>query len=375
MESSAGAWEAARQFIDTHEGKFIFCTLAYELKDDLERLASRNPAFIPFPALYLFVPQMVYTWEMDELSLLQCNEELEDRAHLEKELKELHGMRGGATVRGEFASMEREQYLEQIKSLQAHIQRGDIYEVNFCQEFRANEVTLQPWNAFNTLNEKTKAPYSCHIRIEDLHLLCGSPELFLEKTGCTVRSRPIKGTRKRGKDAEEDERLRKELQDDLKERAENVMITDLVRNDLSHTAMSNTVEVEELCEVYSYDTVHQMISTVRSKVSPETHVIEIIQNCFPMGSMTGAPKIRAMELIEEHESFKRGIYSGAVGLITPARNFTFNVVIRSILYDAANKKASVAAGGAITALSIPENEYEESLLKAQAMLKVLGVDL
>ena len=161
------------------------------------------------------------------------------------------------------------------------------------------------------------------------------------------------------------------MQNDPKERAENVMIVDIVRNDLSRSAIKNSVQVEELCEIYSFETVHQMISTITSEVADETSNVEVLKHSFPMGSMTGAPKIRAMELIEELEDFKRGIYSGAIGYFEPDGDFTFNVIIRSILYNSSNKYCSFAAGGALTALSIPEKEYDETLLKAYAMKRAI----
>ncbi|NNC83098.1 MAG: anthranilate synthase component I family protein [Flavobacteriales bacterium] len=370
-----GAWDSAREFIRKNEGKFICAAFSYELKDDLEALGSNNPCAIPFPSLFLFVPDIVFSWELGELKVLQLNRRELDVEGLKQELFTLYNSPPVETIKAYFTSIDRSRYISQVESLKAHIQRGDIYEVNYCQELTIDSQNIDPWVTFQRLNSMTRAPFACHLRVEDLHLLCASPELFLEKSGATVRSRPIKGTRKRDLDPREDERLKKELASDIKERAENIMITDLVRNDLSRTARSQSVEVEELCEVYSFETVHQMISTVRSELAEEHDLIDLLKSCFPMGSMTGAPKIRAMELIEEHEDFRRGIYSGSVGVITPQRDMTLNVVIRSILYDDAQKKASVAAGGAITALSEPEQEYEESILKARAMMAVLGIDL
>ncbi|NND94893.1 MAG: anthranilate synthase component I family protein [Flavobacteriales bacterium] len=370
-----GAWNKAKHFLDKHSGKFVFTTLSYELKDDIESLSSKNPGFIDFPVISLIVPKVVFIWELGELEVLELNDHSLDVQGLKKELLDLHKTHRKAKSKGDFESISKSEYLVELELIKNHIQRGDVYEINFCQQFKASKVQLDPWTCFQELNNKTKAPYSCHVRIGEHHLLCASPELFLEKQGNKITSKPIKGTRKRSQDLEEDKRLVEELQNDLKERSENIMITDLVRNDLSKTSLQGTVEVKELCEIYSFDTVHQMISTVCSEVGKATHAIDIIKSCFPMGSMTGAPKIRAMELIEHHEDFKRGIYSGSVGVFTPQRNFTLNVVIRSILYDEALHKASVAAGGAITDLSRPEEEYDECLLKARAMMDVLGFQI
>ena len=202
-------------------------------------------------------------------------------------------------------------------------------------------------------------------------MLSASPERYLKKVGEKVISQPIKGTAKRSFDIEQDAFLKKELKNSAKERSENIMIVDLVRNDLSHTATKGSVVVEELCQVYTFKQVHQMISTIISKVDATVSPVEIIKTTFPMGSMTGAPKVSAMKIIEELEVTKRGLYSGAVGYFTPTGDFDFNVVIRSILYDAKKQYLSFSVGSAITAQSIPENEYEECLLKAKAMFEVL----
>ncbi|MCW9041190.1 MAG: anthranilate synthase component I family protein, partial [Flavobacteriales bacterium] len=221
------------------------------------------------------------------------------------------------------------------------------------------------------LNKKSPTPFSCFVKQDDKYLLCASPERFIQKTGNDIISQPIKGTIKRGKDQQEDEQLKKVLFNDQKERSENIMIVDLVRNDLSKIAQKNSVKVDELCGIYTFPQVHQMISTVRAIVKENTTFEEIIQALFPMGSMTGAPKISAMQLIEKYEATRRGIYSGTVGYITPEKNVDFNVVIRSITYNDSLKYLSFMVGGAITALSIPEKEYEECLLKAKAMMEVL----
>lgn len=202
--------------------------------------------------------------------------------------------------------------------------------------------------------------------------MCASPERFLKKEKDLLVSQPIKGTAPRGRNAKEDMQLKKELFTDAKERSENVMIVDLVRNDLSHVAAKNSVKVTELFGIYSFSTVHQMISTVTARLGKDYHFTDALRYTFPMGSMTGAPKVRAMQLIEQYEDTRRGLYSGAVGYITPERDFDFNVVIRSILYNKQEQYLGFMAGSAITSGSIPEKEYQECLHKAQAMKKALG---
>jgi para-aminobenzoate synthetase component 1 len=253
----------------------------------------------------------------------------------------------------------------------SHIHRGDIYEANFCQEFYAQHSEINPLETFKKLNKISKPPFATFLKTGDKYLMSASPERYIKKSGSSIISQPIKGTAKRSLDTVEDEKLKEELFKDEKERSENIMIVDLVRNDLSHTAKRGTVKVEELCKVYSFLQVHQMISTISCQVDAETSPVDIIKTTFPMGSMTGAPKISAMKIIEHLEETKRGLYSGAVGYFTPSGDFDFNVIIRSILYNATKKYISYSVGSAITAKSNPLKEYEECLIKAKAMRQVL----
>ena len=256
--------------------------------------------------------------------------------------------------------------------MQEYIHRGDMYEANFCMEFFAENAHIHPFEKFEKLTTISKAPFTVFLKNNQQFLLSASPERYLKKVGERLISQPIKGTAQRFLDAVEDEKSKNQLASDPKERAENIMITDLVRNDLSRTAQQNSVQVEELCAVYSFLQVHQMISTITSKLDSQYSVIEAIKNSFPMGSMTGAPKVSAMKISEELEETKRGLYSGAVGYFTPTADFDFNVVIRSILYNQENKYVSFSVGSAITAQSVPEKEYEECILKAKAMSEVLS---
>jgi para-aminobenzoate synthetase component 1 len=252
-----------------------------------------------------------------------------------------------------------------------YIHKGDIYEANFCQEFYLENTVIDPEKTFIHLNDISKTPFTTFLKFDNHYLLSASPERYIKKTGSKIISQPIKGTAKRNKNKKEDDQLIKALENDQKERAENIMITDLVRNDLSKFANKGTVKVEELCKVYTFEQVHQLITTITCEVDETISPVKIIKKTFPMGSMTGAPKISAMKIIEELEDTKRGLYSGAVGYFTPGNDFDFNVIIRSILYNSENKYVSFSVGGAITAKSIPENEYEECLLKAKAMREVL----
>jgi para-aminobenzoate synthetase component 1 len=267
--------------------------------------------------------------------------------------------------------ISKESYLGKVSKMLEHIHLGDIYEANFCMEFYSEDALIHPLEIYQKLNTISEPPFASYFKNKEHYLMCASPERYLKKEGNKVLSQPIKGTAQRFFDDELDAQAKFELSSNPKERSENIMIVDLVRNDLSKTATKGSVTVEELCEIYSFKQVHQMISTVISEVEPTIAPIEIIKTTFPMGSMTGAPKISAMNIIENLEETQRGLYSGSIGFFMPNGDFDFNVVIRSILYNAENKYLSFSVGSAITSLSIPEREYDECLLKAKAMFEVL----
>ena len=350
---------------------WLFGYLSYDLKNDTEKLHSNNFDGLHFPDLFFFQPKKLFFLNGNKLEmhyLYLCDDEIES------DFEEIQNPRP-ATRNPQPASIKqrisKESYLSKVRSMLEHIHRGDIYEANFCMEFYAENATIDPSDIYQKLNSISKPPFATFFKNNQHYLLCASPERYLRKEGNKIISQPIKGTAKRFVDTILDENSKKELEQNPKERSENIMIVDLVRNDLSHTATKGSVEVEELCGVYTFKQVHQMISTVISNVESTTSPIDILQTTFPMGSMTGAPKISAMKIIEELEETKRGLYSGAVGYFTPTHDFDFNVVIRSILYNATEKYVSFSVGSAITAQSIAELEYEECLLKAKAMFEVL----
>jgi para-aminobenzoate synthetase component 1 len=267
--------------------------------------------------------------------------------------------------------IKKSEYLASVKKLQEHILRGDVYEINYCLEFFAENTDINPLIIFNKLLSLTNAPHSVLLKHKDIYVMCASPERYLQKCRQKLISQPIKGTAPRGINKNADEKLMRELYHSEKERSENVMIVDLVRNDLSRIAKCESVKVDELFGIYSFKTVHQMISTISCELKENITFKDIIHATFPMGSMTGAPKIKAMELIEIYEQSKRGIYSGSIGYTLPNGDFDFNVVIRSIIYDKKNKYLSLPVGSAITTYADPEKEYRECLLKAQAMIRAL----
>ena len=266
-------------------------------------------------------------------------------------------------------------YLQNVARIQTQIEEGDFYEMNYCTEFYAEGAVINPLAVFNRLNKSAQAPFTVFFKHACRYLLCASPERFLKKEGSTLISQPIKGTIRKGVTKDENDALKAQLHLDEKERAENVMIVDLVRNDLAKSAMPGTVQVPELFGIYTFNAVNQMISTVTATLQPETHFIDTIKNAFPMGSMTGAPKVEVMKNIERYEDVKRGLYSGSVGYITANGDFDFNVVIRSVFYNEPGQYLSIQAGGAITYDSVPEKEYEEILLKAKGMMHALYAEL
>lgn len=355
---------------------WIFGYLSYDLKNDTEYLSSGNFDGLNFADLFFFQPKKLFLLKGNQLEiqyLKMVDDEIEgDFQSIVRSPKSEIRSQSKVLVNQRISEKE---YLEKVGVVLEHIQRGDIYEANFCMEFYAENAAINPLETYKKLNQIAEPPFSVYFKNDTDYVLCSSPERYLKNENGKIISQPIKGTSKRSEDSEQDESSRNELQSNPKERSENIMIVDLVRNDLSRTAEKSSVQVEELCGVYSFKQVHHLISTITSYKKQDISVIEVIEKSFPMGSMTGAPKISAMQIIEKTEETKRGVYSGSIGYFTPQGDFDFNVVIRSILYNSQNKYLSFSVGSAITAQSNPEQEYEECLLKAKAMRKVMSVEL
>ncbi|WP_295182276.1 aminodeoxychorismate synthase component I [uncultured Christiangramia sp.] len=351
---------------------WIFGYLSYDLKNDVERLKSSNYDGLQFPDLYFFQPQkLVFLKDniADFVYLRMVDDEIEtDFEEIQNCKFKTEKSEGRIEIQSRISKQE---YLEKVGAMLEHIHRGDIYEANLCQEFFSKNVDLDAFSIYQSLNEISKPPFAAFLRLENINLVSASPERYLRKKGDQLLTQPIKGTARRSADPEEDKEIALNLARDPKEMSENVMIVDLVRNDLSRIAEKGSVRVDELCKVYSFKLVHQMISSVTATIAKGIEPVEALRTSFPMGSMTGAPKISAMKIIEKLESTKRGLYSGAVGYFSPEGDFDFNVVIRSILYNSTNKYLSFSVGGAITAKSNPEKEYEECLLKSRALREVL----
>ena len=366
-----------KAFEDLHQYQsqardWIFGYLSYDLKNDIEDLISDNFDGLHFPDMFFFQPKKIFLLKENLLEiqyLNMCDDEIEEDFEAINKCSVFSFQSSKVIIN---QRISKENYISKVSKVLEHINHGDIYEANFCMEFYAENVQIDPLEIYRKLNQISEPPFAVYFKNYKHYLLSASPERYLKKQDEQVISQPIKGTSKRSSDLIEDEASKNDLQNNQKERSENIMIVDIVRNDLSKTATKGSVEVEELCQIYTFKQVHQMISTIVSKVEHTTSPIEILRTTFPMGSMTGAPKISAMTIIENLEETKRGLYSGAVGYFTPNGDFDFNVVIRSILYNSDNQYLSFSVGSAITSLSESENEYEECLLKAKAMFDVLS---
>ena len=365
--ATINAFDIIQNFTENHKGKYCFGWMSYDLKNDVEQLSSELPDNVGFPAYYFFVPKNIVLVKNETTTIISNN--------ADEIIAAIHAQKNNAEET-EILSVQFQQrtsklqYISDVEALQQHILNGTIYEINYCQEFFAENISINPVQVFKKLNENNGGSFSSFFKHKKLFALCTSPERFISKQSIKIISQPIKGTMKRSVDEMEDENLKIDLFNNEKERAENVMIVDLVRNDLAKSAILGSVEVPDLFGVYSFKNVHQMISTVTAIAKENISSTEIIKNAFPMGSMTGAPKYTAMQLIEQYEKIKRGLYSGSIGYFAPNGDFDFNVVIRTLLYNEQAKYLSYSTGSAITIDAVAEKEYEECLLKAKALFEL-----
>ncbi len=358
-------------FADLHKD-WIFGHLSYDLKNEIHGLSGSHSGYIDFPDINFYVPEVVVKLNNSCLEIGSCREDHE--AVLNAIMSEEPRMYTEPKIGEIRQRLTEKEYLEVIEAVRGHIIRGDCYELTYCMEFYSEGSVITPLDIFTQLSVVSPNPFSAFYRYNNQYLLCASPERYIRKLGNKIFSQPIKGTISRDSDNKiTDQHKKVELYNSVKDRAENVMIVDLVRNDLARICTEGSIKVDELFGIYSFPQVHQMISTISGELQSETTVGDIFNYTFPMGSMTGAPKHRVMELIEKYEKTKRGLFSGAVGYISPERDMDFNVVIRSILYNADSGYLSFPVGSAITYHSDPAREYEECLLKAEAMFKALRV--
>lgn len=338
------------------------------------KIANEKEDNLQFQKLHFFHPKKIFFLKKDSI-------EIHYKSDNEKELKVdwnainnievKEGLQNDPNLQIQ-SRLSKQTYLDKIKTIQEYIEQGKVTEVNFCQDFFTYARLENPLAVYKQLNDISKTPFASYVRMEEKYVMCASPERYLSNTNGMLKSQPIKGTAKRKENILEDRKMRLALEEDEKEITENVIITEMVVDEMYAIAEEGSVRITELCKAYSFKQVHQLISTVVCHLKPELDAIDAIQATYPMGSMTGIPKDTTLEVIEELEDFNRGLYSGSIGYFAPNDDFDFNVVIRSILYNAKNEYVSFAAGGAITALSNPENEYEEIMLKVKAMEQVLG---
>jgi para-aminobenzoate synthetase component 1 len=356
-------------FYNSHND-WLFGHISYDLKNEIEQLASSNSDGVEFPDIFLFQPEIIIQATND--SVIISSHYNEPRKIFDTILSQKLNNTTRLSKVCVQPRISKEKYLRTIKVLRRHMLRGDCYEINYCIEFFAENAEIDPLHIYEQLTKISPNPFSSFYKCNGKYLLCASPERYLKRDGNTIISQPIKGTAKRNCANHDDDLYNKEnLAASSKDQSENVMVVDLVRNDLSKVCKEGTVTVDELFGVYTFPQVHQMISSIKGQLKENTNFADILKATFPMGSMTGAPKKRVMELIERYEQSKRGIFSGAVGYITPQKDFDFNVVIRSIMYNATKKYLSYQVGSGITFYSNAENEYEECLLKAKAIEEVL----
>lgn len=362
------AFEQLRQFNATPS--WLFGHIGYEFKNEVEELPASKVPHIDFGIGFFFEPEHLIRFSNGILFIESSTQKPTD---IFQQISAIQSMPMAAHLPICLQPViTRSAYLQAIAALKEHIRQGDCYEINFCQHFEAKDASLDPVQIYLALIRKSANPFGALYKLNGKYCLCASPERYLRKEGKVIISQPIKGTTSRNaEDAVADAHQRRHLAASIKDRSENVMIVDLVRNDLSKICEEGSVHVEELFGIYSFPQVHQMISTIKGTMKKELNWIDALGATFPMGSMTGAPKKRVMELIDKYETQARGLFSGTLGYITPQGDFDFNVVIRSIFYDEASGNISCAAGGGITFKSEPEDEYEESLLKAAAPIQLL----
>lgn len=344
-----------------------FGVIGYDVKNAVEALYSQKPSSLQLPDVYLFEPEWVFEQTADQLLCLHGNEDAfwrlpavsMPKESIRNRVFELH------------AAICQEQYISVAQTIQEDIRQGEVYELNYCIEYQAEATLELPWIVFESLNNLSPMPFAAYARLNNYHVLCASPERYLKREHGRIVSQPMKGTAPRGRSIKEDAWFRKQLKNSDKERAENMMIVDLVRNDLAKIAQPGTVQVDEIFGIYTFRHVHQMVSTISAVLSPSVHWSDCLKATFPMGSMTGAPKIRAMQLIEDYEQQRRAWFSGALGYITPEGDFDWNVLIRTIFYNHRLQRLCFQVGSAITYDALPEQEWKECQLKAKTMKQVL----
>lgn len=367
ITDSTKVFDVWKDIKNRYPKEWIFIFASYDGKNSVELLHSSKEKGISFASAAFFIPEHV--WEIQQDSIHVCKGSGIDLIRdIQRSTTSVPVQQSSIAVQ---QIVSRENYCHAFDQLQQIIAQGDAYEINYCIPFTA-KGTIDPAATYMRLNKKIPMPFSVYYKFDTEYILSASPERFIKKTGDTIISQPIKGTSRRGKNEAEDEALKQLLGTSEKERSENTMIVDLVRNDLSRTAVAGSVFVPELSALYTFPNVHQLISTVQATLDPAYSAVEVIQHAFPMGSMTGAPKVNVMKFIDQVEALSRGPFSGTIGYMDPDDNFDFNVLIRSIFYNHGTQELFMEAGSAITSYANAETEYEECLLKIAPMIAILA---
>lgn len=366
-------FQSLKAYLKRNPERKLFGYLGYDLKNEIENLSSDNASFINWELMNFFTPECLISFDGSHLIIQSQKTE-----YFQQEIEHvLYNNTIQNDIKTSISNLKtwtsKAEYIDRVNQLRNHIEEGDIYEINYCMNYSATGQNLNPIQAFQQLCKNSPAPFASFLKMDKKYIISASPERFIKLQDNKIISQPIKGTASRGKTELEDKDKKKQLSESEKERAENMMIVDLVRNDLAKSSESGSVKVEEIFGIYSFQQVHQMISTISAKKRSEIHPVDVIRNAFPMGSMTGAPKIRAMQLIEDYENSKRNVFSGSIGYFNGENEFDFNVLIRSIYYDEETEAVNYQVGSAITYDSDAKAEYEECLLKAKAIEKTLGI--
>ncbi|MGJ3235902.1 aminodeoxychorismate synthase component I [Marivirga sp.] len=366
-------FQSLKEFLQKNPDKNLYGYLGYDLKNELEKLNSDNPSSIDWSPMSFFEPTCIIRFENNEITI-----ESNDLEYFQKDIQKVLSQEKEEniftpSIKNLQSWTSKKDYIKTVKTLRQHIEEGDIYEINYCINFSASVKNFDALQIFQKLSKESPAPFASFLKMDKQYIISASPERFIKLKDNKIISQPIKGTARRGRTESEDLENKDRLSESEKERAENMMIVDLVRNDLAKSGKTGSVKVEEIFGIYSFQQVHQMISTISAIKKKEIHPVDIIKNAFPMGSMTGAPKISAMELIEQYENSKRNVFSGSIGYFNGENQFDFNVLIRSIYYDEQTQTINYQVGSAITYDSDAEAEYEECLLKAKAIEKTLGI--
>lgn len=349
---------------------------SYDMGRNLETLPTTAKEDIKIPeAYFLFYDNIIIFDHLNNKSYVSSMGILQDK---EKSIEGIiNRIKNGKKVKyeevkginKEFKSnFTKEEYLKGVETFREYIRSGDIYIGNLTQRFHCT-TERDSYDIYKDLRRINPSPFGAYMEVDDFHIISSSPERFMSIRDGHVETRPIKGTRPRGENQEEDEKNRLELLNSEKDKSELLMIVDLERNDLSKVCKNHSVKVTELFVIEEYSTVFHLVSTIKGDLKDNVSSVKCIKECFPGGSITGAPKIRTMEVIEEVEGIRRNIYTGAIGYFDFRGNADFNIAIRTIVKK--DDKAYFGVGGGITFESIKEDEYEETLHKAKALMRVL----